>query len=72
MKKFILILTLVMALSSCWLQKEDSKITFDFLSGSYIKEYNTLDLSAEELTNIPNFEKYLTKNIKAKAKWEKA
>jgi hypothetical protein len=60
MKKILLTLVILLTLTSCGTPKEDTKITLDFLSGSYSEEFHELNLANQELTQIPNFEKYLT------------
>lgn len=59
MKKIIfLLLSFSFLLFSC--NSEDSKIDSNFLISSYDNEFHELKLSWQELTQVPNFEKYLT------------
>lgn len=60
MKKLILLLIILLTLTSCWTPKEDKKITTNFLQENYSKEFHELNLSNQKLTQVPNFEKYLT------------
>ncbi len=61
MKKIIIIFISLslLFLTSCW-NKEDKKISTEFLQNNYSEEFHELNLAAQELTNVPNFEKYLT------------
>jgi len=57
--KLLFLLLLILSLASCN-SSEDSKISTDFLQSNYSEEFHELNLAGQELTQVPNFEKYLT------------
>jgi len=63
MKKIILLSMIILTLSSCGITKEDSQVNTVFLINSYKKEFHELNLANKELTQVPNFEKYLSGSI---------
>lgn len=63
MKLLILLIPFTLLLTSCnnnSISQEDEKVNIEFLSWSFVAEFNELNLSNQELTQVPNFEQYLT------------
>ncbi len=60
-KKIFVLSILWLTLASCTLlDTEDAKVNEAYLTGAYDAKLHMLDLSNQELTRIPDFEKYLT------------
>ena len=60
-KKIFVLSILWLILASCsLLDTEDAKVNEAYLTGAYDAKLHMLDLSNQELTRIPDFEKYLT------------